>query len=106
MSLTDLRKLEESRVSVRTGVSFHKSGLLKQRELERKQVIIADIACVASVSAQVPQESWDESKRKRFPLFPCPALPSSSSSLLRVNFRVKTRTQALATQVTVNKENH
>ena len=103
MSLIDQRKLKESRVSVRTGVSFHKSVLLKQRELKLKKVIIAD---VANVSAQVPQESWDDSKRKRFPLFPCPPLASSSSSLLRFNFPAKTRMQALATQVTVNKENH
>ena len=48
------------------------------------------IACVASVSARVRRESWEESKKKRNDLF--------FFNRFRSNFRAITRLETLATQ--------
>ena len=49
------------------------------------------IACVASVSARVRRESWEESKKKRNDLF-------FFFNRFRSNFRAITRLETLATQ--------
>ena len=49
------------------------------------------LACVASVSARVSRENWDESKKKGMTGFFC----------YRSNFRVITRLETLATKANV-----
>ena len=78
---------------------------LKKRKKERKTN--SHIACVASVSAGIRRECWDESKKearnekggdgeKRKPLIPYPP-PSFILFCCRFNFGAITRLETLAT---------
>ena len=82
--------------------------------LWRERPLNLSLACVASVSARVRRERWDESKkkrndaggggrRKRCFLFSLPPPPSTIFfSCSRSNFRAITRLETLATQANLS----
>ena len=89
-------------------------------EIKQGMPIAIYIACVASVSARVRRERWDESKKigmtgkgegtvilyrdmenSVFPLLPSPSPFHFVFFCSRSNFRAKTRLETLATQATI-----